>query len=189
MITIDEIRALAKQSSSIPRYNGLGMIRLHLRNEAYMFYSKQTEPFNHTIHDHRYSFTSTVLKRTLRNRLYSFVEVNYDTDYLVTYKNMVGKIDYETYGRTMYENVEVSEACMFETKAGQQYHLDRSAFHSAEAVTDSVITCMTRPSDPAWEAMSRFIVSRSKPYESVYSRPKTEKECWEIIEYTINDDK
>ena len=189
MITIDEVRALAEQQNSIPRYNGLGMIRLHLYNDAYMFYSDKTEPFNHTIHDHRYSFTSSVLKGTLKNRLYSFDVVDYETDYMVTYKNMVGRIDYETYGRTMHENVELRETCTFETRAGQQYHLDRSAFHSAEAITDKVITHMTRPRDPSWEAMSEFIVNKKKPYEGVYSRPMSEKQCWEIIENTINDDK
>ncbi len=185
MITIDEIRDLANRHNSIPRYNGLGMIRLHLPSKAYMFYSHQTPPFNHTIHDHRYSFTSTVLKGKLRNKLYEYSEVDYDTDWLVTYKNMVGRIDYETYGRTMCENVEVREICSFETREGQSYHLDRLAFHSVSAVTSKVITCMTRPNDPPWEAMSCFIVNRSKPYESVYSRPMTEKECWEIIEDTI----
>lgn len=186
MITIDEIRDLAKRHNSIPRYNGLGMIRLHLPDEAYMFYSLyRTKPFNHTIHDHRYSFTSQVLKGKLRNKLYAFSEVDYETDYLVTYKNMVGRIDYETYGKTMCENVELHQTCSFETREGQSYHLDRSAFHSASAITGKVITCMSRPSDPPWEAMSRFIIDKKKPYESVYSRPMTEKECWEIIDDTI----
>jgi len=189
MITIDEIRALAKRDDSKPRYNGLGMIRLHLRDVGYNFYSERTEPFNHTIHDHRYSFTSSVLKGVLRNRLYDYQEVDYETDYRLTYKTMFGKIDYDTHGVVIHENVELRETCTFETRAGQQYHLDRSAFHSAEAVTDKVITCMTRPSDLPWEAMSTFIVNKRKPYEGVYSRPKTENECWEIIEYTINADK
>jgi len=150
-----------------------------------MFYSQQTEPFNHTIHDHRYSFTSEILKGTLRNTLYTFKEVDYETNYMVKYKNMLGKIDYTDYGRTMHENVELHEVCLFETKAGKSYYLDRSAFHTAEAVTSKVITCMSRPNDEPWEAMSRFILRKDKIYESVYSRPKTESECWEIIEDTI----
>ena len=82
MITIDELRELAEQNNTEPAWNGLGVVKLRFapkdspsgdKSLAYHFYSDRTEANYHPIHDHVFSFSSTVLKGTLESTFYDFV--------------------------------------------------------------------------------------------------------------------
>ena len=183
MITIDQLRTLAKEYSTTPNYNGLGMVRLPLHNNAYLFYSEKTPAINHTIHDHRYSFWSTVIKGVLRNIIYEYDVVEHETDYMLTYKDLVKKKEYV--GEIIHPNVEIHKTCIFDTIQDEQYFIHNRVLHGVEPMENKVITYMQKDSE--WSVTANFLVDKTIPYVGVYSQPKSESECWEIIEYTLND--
>jgi hypothetical protein len=194
MQTIDEFRKQAKSKGVVPVYNGLGMVRLKIGNQGFLFYSDRAPAINMTIHTHRYDFTSTVLKGAIRNYLYVPKLVGHETNYKLTWKDMVEKVDTE--GNTINENVEPLNVCTFNTVAGESYFLQRNVYHHVESVTPKLITRMDvvpptkeelASRDTYWPQKAYFIIDKTIPYVGVYSQPKSEKECWEIIEYTLND--
>lgn len=184
MIDIDYLRNEAKERGSVPNYNGLGMVRLAVKDRGYLFYSDRAPPINHTIHDHRYSFTSTIIKGTIRNFIYSFEAVEQETDFMLTYKDMVNKVD--TVGTIIHPNVNITNTCTFDTTENQKYIMHESILHHVERKSEKLITCM-EPSPRPYSPIAHFLINKNIEYVGVYSQPKTPNECWEIIEYTIND--
>jgi hypothetical protein len=107
---------------------------------------------------------------------------------------MVEKVDTE--GHTIHENIEPLNVCTFDTVARESYFLQRGVYHHVESVTPKLITCMDivpptkeelASRNTYWPQKAQFIIDKRIPYVGVYSQPRSEKECWEIIEYTIND--
>lgn len=177
MLSIDTLR----KEGGTPKYNGLGMVRLRVGQYGLLFYSELAPPINHTIHNHRYSFTSKVLKGTIRNYLYEYDVVD-KSDYMLTQKDMVNKVD--TIGTIIHDNVSLRNVCTFDTHEGDSYFMDQRTFHHVERVTNTLITQMD-PSPLPWNATALFLIEKDIPYVGVYSEPKSPEECWEIIEYTI----
>ena len=184
MISIDYLRKEATKRNSVPNYNGLGMVRLPLHGRGYLFYSDRAPAINHTIHLHRYSFTSTVVKGTIRNFLYTFEATDQEADFMLTQKDMANKVD--SIGEIIHPNISITNTCTFDTIAGQKYDMHKSVFHHVESVTDKLITRMEPTSHP-YDPTALFLMNKHIEYVGVYSQPKSPEECWDIIEYTIND--
>lgn len=186
MINIDTLRAEAKEYNSVPKYNGLGMVRLRLGDRGYLFYSERAPAINHTIHNHRYDFNSLVIKGTIRNHLYDITVVEHEADFKLTWKDMVLKND--NAGETIHPNIELIKTCTFDTVEGEEYFLHKKIFHGVERITEKLITCM-HPSSLSvdYSQKALFLIDKRIPYVGVYSQPKSPEECWEIIEYTLND--
>ena len=85
-------------------------------------------------------------------------------------------------------NANVIEMCAFTTVAGQSYHIAYDTLHRVECMTPKVITLLDKEL-PFQQENPRFITDAANPSPCAFSQPKSEKECWEIIEYTLNDDK
>lgn len=177
MITVDELRKLDGQIF----YNPLGVIKYRFRGDfTYHFYSDLTKPLNdYNVHTHRYSFTSTVKRGELKNIIYN-IEPQDESNFTV-YKCLCRVGDELLPVRP----VSVSEAVTFTTKEEQSYDMDYHTFHTIELLTPSVVTLIRRSTKQ--DQFAQFIVNTNEeyiPYENEHI--KSEKECWELVEYTLS---
>lgn len=181
MITIDQLRALGGK----PHYMGLGCVKYVFKHSgqscAYHFYSDKAEILVEDIHEHRFGFTSTVKKGILKNYIYDV----HGTDPESTLQVERGECKSGAERVVEVANANVVELCTFVTEPEQSYHLHQTTLHRIECLTPKVITMIRR--EPMIETMPRFITDTAKPSVCAFSQPKPVKECWEIIEYTLND--
>ena len=179
MITIDQLRALGGR----PHYMGLGCVKYVFRggSQAYHFYSDKAEILVEDIHEHRFAFTSTVKKGTLKNYIYDV----HGTDPDSTLQVERGECRPDAERVVEVANASIVELCTFVTAPGQSYHLDQTTLHRIECLTPKVVTLINR--EPMIETKPRFIVDTANPSVCAFSKPKSEKECWELIEYTLDD--
>ena len=179
MITVDELRALDGR----PHYMGLGVIKHMFRgNRAYHFYSDKTLAIVEDIHEHRFGFTSTVIKGELKNYIY---EID-GTDPNSTLQVERGECTAGAERNIIQSNINLIEACTFTTLPSQSYHIEYTTLHKVECITPKVITLLTKEL-PNRQTNPRFITDTANPSVCAFSEPKTEAECWELIEYTLSD--
>lgn len=180
MITIDQLRAL----NGRPHYMGLGCVKYVFRqsSQAYHFYSDKAEILVEDIHEHRFGFTSKVIKGELKNYIYDV----HSSDPESTLQVERGECKPGAERIVEVANANVVELCTFVTSPGQTYSLHQTTLHRIECVTPKVITVINR--EPMTELMPRFIIDTANPSVCAFSEPKSVKECWEIIEYTLGDD-
>tara|TARA_R110001592_G_scaffold1805_8_gene10818 strand:- start:6073 stop:6618 length:546 start_codon:yes stop_codon:yes gene_type:complete len=178
MYTIDQFRKMGGKTM----YVGTGTIKLLLNKgfNIYNFYSDKAELLIDDIHDHRSGFNSTILKGTLRNILYKIDGEDPESKYRLEY----GECKEGSERVIVQDNVVFKETCRFDQIEGTSYFMEHDVLHSIELMTPSVITHMVR--NPLVKQAPNFIIDTTKPFKCAFSEPKTDKECWEIIEYTIN---
>ena len=180
MLTIDELRKLNGKVVCHP----LGAIRLLFngngKNFVYHFYSDQSpmqDPTN--FHNHPYTFTSTVFKGTLRNYIYDITESETKTD-----RKMIQRECCEgSETPTIYENVDYVNTLTFDVSEGQSYEIHHSVINKLEIVTPKAISLLDK--GPTVN-MPYFVLEQhiEQKDEELFNL-KSESECWEIIEYTL----
>jgi len=179
MITIDELRKLG----GLAKYNGTGVVKLHVGgSQIYRFYSDMAVTVTEGIHEHRCNFTSTVLKGVLKNHIYDVSGQDPDSTLQIV------RSECKPNAEKIIEvpNATIAEQCNFTTLAGQSYYLAYNTLHHIERVTPKVITVMKK--EPNIQEAARIVMDASiTDYVCPISVKKSEKECWEIIEYTLND--
>ena len=185
MISIDELQKMAAEQDIVPTYFGLGIIRLKFsldgqgwskRPYAYHFYSSETAPIPFSpVHDHFFTFTSTVLKGALQSQIYGYDVVDEKTDYALCSRKYSDK-DTEI---ILQPNINPYKQCVFETKENEQYTLDYRSLHHVEPMTDVVVTLLEK------EEFSQFsfnyIQDKRIEYTDPHISPKSPEECWDII--------
>ncbi len=179
MITIDQLRALDGR----PHYMGLGCVKYVFRggSQAYHFYCDKAEILVEDIHEHRFGFTSTVKKGTLKNYIYEV----HGTDPESTLQVERGECTAGAERIVEVANANVVEICTFITEPGQSYTLQQTTLHRIECISPKVVTLINR--QPMVEQTPRFITDAANPSVCAFSKPKSVDQCWEIIEYTLND--
>ena len=178
MITVDELR----ERGGYPHYLGLGVIKCRIgADESYHFYSDRAPVLVNQIHDHRFGFTSTVLKGRLKNTIYN--TDGQDPNSTLQIERGECKKDAERVVIT--PNAKFVKACEFFTSAGESYYIAYDSLHQVEYLTPKIITHLFK--EPITQVEPRFVVDTTVPRVCAMSEPKTQDECWEIIEYTIND--
>jgi hypothetical protein len=181
MLTIDGLRKLDGQVM----YNPLGVIKYRFRgDQTYHFYSEMAPPLHeYNIHNHRYSFTSTVKKGGLKNFIYEVEPTDEYTDYQATKcRCILGEdfIDVE-------ENVNYYEVANFTTSVNESYSLDFRTLHTIELLAPKVVTFVQRSPKGKEDIFAHFVTNKLEPQLDPLDHTKSEKECWEIIEYTLAD--
>lgn len=179
MITIDELRKLGGQ----PHYMGLGVIKYAFRgNRAYHFWSDLAPAIVEDIHEHRFGFTSKIVKGELKNYIY-----NVDgQDPNSTLQVERGECFPGAERIIEVPNANVVEMCTFTTVAGKSYKITYDTLHRVELITPKVITLLDKEV-PAVQENPRFITDTSCPSVCAFSQPRTQEECWEVIRYTLED--
>lgn len=179
MITIDELRKLG----GLAKYNGTGVVKLHVgRTQIYRFYSDMATTVSEDIHEHRCNFTSTVLKGVLKNYIYDVA----GQDPASILEIVRSKCEANAEKIIEVPNAVLIEQCNFTTMPGESYYLAYNVLHQIERVTPKVVTLMQK--EPNVQEAARIVMDTSiTEYVCPISVKKSEKECWEIIEYTLND--
>lgn len=180
MITIDELRKLNGQA----HYMGLGVIKYNFGDDwsAYHFYSDQIPILVDDIHDHRYSFTSTIKKGILKTYIYDIHPVDQYTDH-----KFVGRLcSPESQPEVIHENINLIETANFTTIEGNSYSIDYRTLHRVELVTKHVITYIHDKS-PMEQKMPHFITDKRNEEVCAFSHRMNKKQCWDLIEYILED--
>ncbi len=179
MITIDELRKLG----GVPSQQGMGVIKYKFGYQAYHFYSGEIHQVRNTgIHSHHHSFTSKVLKGELKNYIYRVDGTDPDSTYQIIRKKSRINAKYII----EQSNVNLIEACSFTTVAGQSYHIEYTTLHKIECKALKVITYLNLKPLPRQKTIN-FATDTSLSMFSEPHSPKSEAQCWEVIEDILND--
>jgi len=171
MITIDQLR---KMGGSIKR-EGQGVIKYRLRQEAYHFYDGTIHKVRNTgIHQHFFSFTSSIIKGELKTRMY----VISGTDPNSIFQLVRKKHKSDRHFSVELDNITIAESCSFSTVAGRSYYLQYTGFHKIEMMEDKVVTHL-RHTGPYEQPTIGYLKDTTMP-EADYLPAIPEKECWEI---------
>ena len=177
MLTIDELRKLNGKAV----YHPLGAIRLHVdKLTVWHFYSDQSPMMSdENIHTHPYSFKSTIYKGGIRNIVYHYEQTEENTKCrLLERACKEGACQHD-----LYDNVNYYEALTFDTFAGESYNIHHSVMHKIEVLTPKAISLLNKK---PIEADALFILDKDVTFDDdEFFNQKSEKECWEIIEYTL----
>ncbi len=175
---LPHIREL-KRSLATPQWFGLGFIQLKVSDrERYHFWHPELPPEvqHEEVHNHRYDFTSTVLRGTLRNEIYSFtvdtqgssrcleVSCKPGTDTLV---GPVGNINWLM--TSIYEE-------------GASYMMRAETLHRS-AASGFVVTKLVR-NDPRMERAT-VVAGKDAVLRCPFTTQIEEARLWEMIEQCL----
>lgn len=158
-------------------YFGLGFIQVVLNKEERVhFYSTELQVYNEEIHNHRYNFTSTILKGEFHDCRYFLTAGN---THILTNESCNKDIP-------LINNIEIPVGVVSTSKkiykAGDSYDIFFNEFHSVDTVGDT-ITYLKRSDIITDYAQVLFHkdVEKVCPFTTRY----TDRLLWEIIENTI----
>lgn len=154
-------------------YFGLGFIQLKINEvERLHFYSPELPVITEDIHDHRYSFTSKVLKGILKNKRWW---VGIGDSHVLRYENCSpNKVSLpEEYCVAGFEATEVSEA----GTPKDTYTMELDEFHQVEAV--GAVTYLRR--GLVEKALASIVTEKGKASVCPFSKKIPEDELWKMM--------
>lgn len=163
-----------------PHYLGLGVIKCRIGNDkAYHFYCDRAPCIVNQIHDHRFSFKSTTVAGRLRNIIYEIDGQDSNSPLQVERGECKAGAEREI----LVKNANLVEVERFVTAPGESYFIKHDTLHRIEHLDSVTITFLEK--QPFAKMEPRFVVDTSLPFVCAQSQPKTQDECWEIIEYAL----
>lgn len=158
-------------------YFGLGFIQVVLNQEERIhFYSTQLPVFNDEIHNHRYNFTSTILKGRFFDFRYQLIAGD---SHILTNETCNKDIPLLN---SIEIPVGVKELSEREYRAGDSYDIFFNEFHGVDTVGDT-ITYLKRSdiiTDYAQVLFPKGVI-KTCPFENTFK----DDFLWDIIENTI----
>ena len=166
-----------------PHYFGLGFIQLKLnKHERIHFYHPELMPIvdEEEIHDHRYAFTSHIVKGSLTNEIFSCETMLFSD--IGMYEVSCSM---EDEGKPPYflKEVEINKVCEFSLNEGSDYFLTADAFHRIK-YHEPTITYLTR--GEVIKDYARIIKPLDAPDVCPFSKKMEQKELWDIIRKNIH---
>lgn len=161
---------------------GLGFIQVKLNdNERYHFYNPELNAFvpPEEIHDHRYDFTSSIVKGNLSQEVYTF-STKEKSDHILRYVSC--DPDYKAPTERQYVVPELLST--IHSNRGSQYKLSDKAMHKVLPVASSTITYLQRSAKV--KPFARVISSASEEV-CPFSKDLPESELWEWVKKIIED--
>jgi len=179
MTTVDQLRRLGGRVT----YHQFGVVKLKVRNQFWHFYSDQTPIPPGNIHSHPYAYESRILFGGIRHYICDVVPTTEETQH--SYQARIGRVG--TPLTVIHDNIEIIESVTFDTYKGDSYYINHSTLHKVAPITEK---CVTYLKAEAWYDKLYFVVDRDKVYtrEDALTKKATSDECWEIIEYTLDDE-
>lgn len=168
-----------------PHYFGLGFIQLKINVEERLhFYHPEIMPIldQEEIHDHRYSFESTVIKGSLKNELFIFDKIENEKAKYGLFEVSCKKEDAGHEPRFL-SGVKPIEITTFTCGHDQKYSLSHRAFHRIEYF-EPTITHLKRGN--IIKDYANVIKEKDAPAVCPFSKVMTQDELWEIIEGILN---
>ena len=180
-LDIDALKSL----SSRPQYFGLGFIQFKINNyERLHFYDDDLYAITDDteMHDHRYNFTSTVLKGAITNEIFTYTKDKKGL-YGNLFELMEVSCDSNTAKDPKHLNFVIPElVSRFKTSAVDTYVLGHSAFHKIKT-EGKTITLLER--DTPFKEFAQVIKQTDKDLVCPFSSPWTQKDLWDKIESII----
>ena len=159
-------------------YFGLGFIQLKIDLEfrLHVYHPDLPAFIDKEPHDHRYHFTSKVLKGTMENILYEIINDS-NGEYMVEYETCNTDIKLED--SVVIPNCDIKEVKRFKTEVGESYHIAKNDFH------------LIRPTYPCVTLLQRGQIETK--YAKVIRKISDEKLCpfsleinkdelWQLVE-------
>lgn len=159
-------------------YFGLGFIQVVLNQEERIhFYSTKLPVFNEEIHNHRYNFTSEILKGRFIDFRYQLTKGD---SHLLSNESCNKDNPLET---NISVPVGIKELSEMEYRVGDKYDIFFNEFHAVDTIGDT-ITYLKRSEIITDYAQVLYPKGGIKlcPFETKFSN----ETLWEIIESTIN---
>lgn len=182
MLTIDELRA----KNGVVTYHPMGVVKLRVNwDEFWHFYSDKTPvALDENIHSHPYTYDSTILFGGLRHYIYDVVPTEEKRPN--SYQGRFGR-GHKTPLTVVHENVDILETTRFDTYKGDSYYIKHSTLHKIEQIMPKTVTYLK--AEP-WQEQLFFVVHEDWKWtkEELMTQKATPDECWEIIEYTLDDE-
>lgn len=153
-------------------YFGLGFIQLKLNDTFRLhFYSEELPPITEDIHNHRYDFTSQILKGNITNYIYS---ISNGSDYLIT--NESCNPDIQAPPEKKFCNAALAAQKTF--SQGDKYSVTHDEFHRVEAAN-----CITLLSRGGYKKeFAQVVYPTAQDPVCPFSKKIPDGELWRIIE-------
>jgi len=164
-----------------PAWFGLGFIQLKLNETQRMHFwhphLMQNVP-DEEIHDHRYDFTSHILKGSMTHEVWEFIEGKSGPFDLMEVSCKPG-VEADPTALAVGDIKLVSSYSMVE---GSHYNIHKDLFHRIKA--SSAITFLTRGA--VLKENARIARDRKNPYVCAFSVVMNEEDLWRYIDECIN---
>jgi len=180
MISIDELRALNGKVS----YHAMGVVKLRVNfDEFWHFYSDRTPIPKGNTHSHPYAYESKILFGGVRHYICDVVSTTKETQH--NYQARIGRVG--TPLTVIHDNINIIESATFDTYKNDTYYINHSTLHKIEPLTRK---CVTYLKAEPWQDKLYFVVDKNKTHtrKEVLTQRASRDECWEIIEYTLDDE-
>lgn len=182
MMTIDGLRSL----NGIISYHPMGVVKLRRNPREYWhFYSDKTPvDLNTNIHSHPYSYKSQIVFGGLRHYIHDVVPTEEEREN--SYQGRFGRSN-QTPLTVIHKNVDVITSAVFDTYKDDSYNIKHSTLHKVDRVTPK---CVTYLKAEPWQDQLFFVIHEDwkMTREELRTQKATASECWEIIEYTLDDE-
>lgn len=158
---------------------GLGFIQVKLRDGTrYHFYHPDLPAFVEHPHDHRYHFTSHVLKGTIATSIWKVVPEG--TEGGIPSVLRYDACSPEEPAPTERRPVAVLHVNSFYTSARSSYYLDENTFHQAQRLGEKpLITYLEL--GPKVKKFASILVLGEQQEDCPFSRNRPEEQLWEYV--------
>lgn len=164
-----------RKNAIVPQYFGLGFIQCKI-NDNYRahFYHPEIKPIVNIeeIHDHRYNFTSYVVKGSIKNKLYEFIEDS-EGEYCKKHESCNPLIEVEP--NAVYGNIKLLSRNVI--NENESYFMNHMWFHKVS--TEKCVTLLSRTNYT--KEYSNVIRSKYSVKICPFSETMPEDDCWKII--------
>lgn len=182
MSTYTDINWLKKNHKMI-HFFGLGFIQIKINDiERLHFYHESLQAFVDQPHNHRYDFTSTVLKGCLRNIIWKECVASEGEPCVLRYDSCTSDKDVVTPESKTTNRKIVST---FVTNKGSGYFMPKELFHQVRVEVSPTITVLHR----GYKEYEFSSILEPVGFQSVcpFSRNLSETELWEIVEDCLRE--
>ena len=166
-----------------PHYFGLGFIQLKINdNLRYHFYHPElcATLDEEEIHDHRYDFTSRVLKGSLYTEVYSFHKD--DTGDFI--KSQVSCDPNNPIENSEIEYGRIKNLISFTVSCPDHYFINKDTYHKVSTIG----TCITKlVREPTVKKFANVIRNKNKEIVCPFKSNISTTVCWEIINECITN--
>jgi hypothetical protein len=163
---------------------GLGFVQVKMDDDSrYHFYHPSLPAFTENPHNHRYHFTSTVLRGGLRNHIWKVVvhSTEGDVPAVIRYESCDPKI---MAPRGDSPPVRALKVSTFDTFAGSSYYMDENTFHQVERLgSGPCVTHLVR--GPKVDPLARVVCLEGKDDICPFSRNLSDDDLWTIVRESI----
>lgn len=169
-----------------PQWFGLGFIQLKVsEHQRYHFWHPDLAPDvePEEIHNHRYGFTSHILRGSIRNELFSVLPCTPLLGAGYISERVSCKEGEELEADPV--NVNVTLISMQTMRTGCHYSMNSTAYHRTIATEKSVTALRREPHNHA--PYARVVRMADKPRVCPFSNKIAEDRLWEYIEDCLND--